>query len=1165
MRYNALTNGIMLEHALSDAHQAHTEAPVELLVPTLAPTGDATLWVPIGPSTVLHGQAGSRPRVAGRVRDIAVSPDGQRAYAATANGGVWFTSDAGNTWSPLGNWLPTPGAAGIDRAATGLACGCLLVGFGAAADGSADDVYVGTGELAPRTQGTPGGELGGVGVLHLDHPVPAVLADPFGIHWKREATNLAGCGIYRLARDPHNANTLVAATSIGLFTRTGAFVENADWARVTVDPFNFTAADFKQTTDVLWVNPAAASLWVTLEAGPDTGVWTSTNGVAGPFQKVVLPNILQDRRLGLAVAPSDHTVIYVLGGGPRLWRINGIIPTQVAGLPNALFGSGTQDQSWYDLAIAVHPDNKDVIAMGGSTTFADGQWSASLFKCTLTASGGGLTAGFLAANQNNPGNDPTFIGTGVHADVHQIRFVKVGADIHVWVGCDGGVFRSPNSGNQYTFVARNAGLAVLEAGYVVSHPDNDTFVLAGAQDNGLLMRVGDTVWMHSDDIGGDAGGAVIHPIKTGYFAAQYTQADWYSNGQLSHPVRRGTGGASEGDENNHASFYSGGDIRKIGAAQARFAIGTNRVWLADNWDPEVATTSWVTLPSGNDPRAGSGTDVATDTYGEGTGTIVACKWAADDRLLVLIQSRRPEGKDSAVLMYKRRADGTWERTAISEHSNKKSDYSNGDISQPTSSYLPPLGAWSDLAIHDSARGTHGSCYVATTGYVKVDGNNLIEADRMDTLWWYDGSGTWYPTTLRSANSPGNTGTKAPAYAVACDPTDPTKVYVGTALGVWRGVLTLGGPTPSWQWQIFSNGLPEAAVQDIAFYQKGTRKILRAAIQSRGVWEVDLSATPSPTQRTFLRVHANDARRADITSLTNPMKFGPTDWPWHASPDVRIRPAPLEGAEPIPTPPAAGGNSLPWSGGAPDQYLLWIFQTAMHKIDPLCRPDGQWNNQFDARLRAQDAALGTTITIARWNTIVTQPNVFSPPWDGLEPTEADLYELIVEDPPDPINTPAPGPPLISNVRRRKYKVDVLVHYRDVRPLAATNVRLTLLRRLIPADATQWPAIAIGAPWKTAVEQLMSDTTPPGWSLPDGWTVADSGSRTRQPSSDVDARTPRAVTFDIDFSAATAGQHFVLLAIVHSTPDPVSAASLGGANLRDLVLNCHQVAARVAKIR
>jgi hypothetical protein len=1140
---NALTDGVLLQTAPSREHAA--------FAPRDAPSAGPNLWVPIGPSAVLHGQGSDHPRVTGRTRDIAISSDGQRAYAGTANGGVWYTSDAGNTWSPLGNWLPTPDAASINLATTELACGCLLVTFGAAADGSGDDVYVGTGETITGLSG--GTKQGGVGVLHMSDPLPAVLADPFGVHWKREAKNLAGWGIYRLARDPNNANTLVAATSIGLFTRTGPFVENADWTRVTTDPFNFNIADHKWTTDVLWTN----RLWVALMTGGSNAVWSSTNGTAGPFIDVGLPNVVASSfprgRLGLAAAPSDPTVVYVLGSGPRLWRINGITPTQISDLPNDLFGS-TNDQSGYDMAIAVDPDNANVIAVGGSTVAGDdGEWCASLFKFTIAPAGAGLSARFAAANQNQPGRDPTFIGNAVHADVHQIRFVKAGAATHAWVCCDGGIYCSPSAGAAYTFLPRGAGIAALETDYLSCHPVNDAFLIAGAQDNGLLMRVGDTVWMHSDPIGGDSGGTIFHPVKTKYFAAQYTQADWNSNGTLSQPVLRGTGGNSEGNENSRSFFYSSGDIRQIGATQARMVIGTNRVWLADNWDPEAATTAWVTLPSATDPRAGAGTDEATDVYSDGTGRISACRWIDDNRLIALVRSRRPEGKDTAVLLYKRNADGTWTRSSLSEHSNKKSDYSNSDIPQPNGNYLPPLGAWNDIAIHDPARGANGSFYVATTGFVKLDGNNLTDADRMDTLWWYDGSSKWYPTTLRSASAAGNTGTKAPAYAVVCDPADATKVYVGTGLGVWLGVLNLGGANPSWTWQKFSNGLPEAGVNDLVFYSNGPLKLLRAAVRARGVWEVDLSTPPGPTQRTFLRVHVNDARRAAATSLTNPMLSGPANWPWNASPDVRLRPAPLSGAEAIPRPSAP--NALPWNGSAPSTYWLWVFQTALHHIDPLCRPDGKWTHQFAARLIAQNAALGNVINLARWNTTVTAANVFTPPWDGSEPTEADLYELIVDD---PVTT---GPTDSVKVRRRKYKVDVQVHYRDVRPLAAASVKVTLLRRVLPANRAQWPTLAIGAPWKTAVEQLMSGATP---TLPDSWSVADSGTRVRALTGDVDARTPRTVTFDVTFAANLANQDIVLLAVVHSTPDPVTAAGLSGATLQDLVLNNHQIAVRTVRV-
>ena len=169
--------------------------------------------MPIGPSEVLTGQAGSRPRVAGRVRDLAVGANGQRAYAATASGGVWYTNDGATTWSALGNWAPTPGSATLSRAANALICGCLLVHFGDPADGSDDIVYVGTGEVIPDRQGTPGAQLGGVGVLRLNVPLATALSQPFINPWVRQAPELVGAGIFRLAWAPNDRNHIVAATS----------------------------------------------------------------------------------------------------------------------------------------------------------------------------------------------------------------------------------------------------------------------------------------------------------------------------------------------------------------------------------------------------------------------------------------------------------------------------------------------------------------------------------------------------------------------------------------------------------------------------------------------------------------------------------------------------------------------------------------------------------------------------------------------------------------------------------------------------------------------------------------------------------------------------------------------------------------------------------------
>ena len=95
--------------------------------------------------------------------------------------------------------------------------------------------------------------------------------------------------------------------------------------------------------------------------------------------------------------------------------------------------------------------------------------------------------------------------------------------------------------------------------------------------------------------------------------------------------------------------------------------------------------------------------------------------------------------------------------------------------------------------------------------------------------------------------------------------DGSDVYVGTSVGVWKGTLRAG--ETRWDWRVFSNGLPEASIHDLAIARAGGTRLLRAGVQARGVWEVDLAA--DGTARTFVRVHRHDVRRAAAVSLSDP--------------------------------------------------------------------------------------------------------------------------------------------------------------------------------------------------------------------------------------------------------------------------------------------------------
>ena len=399
---------------------------------------------------------------------------------------------------------------------------------------------------------------------------------------------------------------------------------------------------------------------------------------------------------------------------------------------------------------------------------------------------------------------------------------------------------------------------------------------------------------------------------------------------------------------------------------------------------------------------------------------------------------------------------------------------------------------------------------------------------MDTVWWFDGTDRWHATGLRT-NADAAKRVPAPAYAVVVDKSDRNVVYVGTAVGVWRGVFDPGATR--WDWFSMNNGLPEAAVQDLALHDEAAtgQRLLRAAIQARGIWEVDL-AQPNLGARTMLRVHAWDTRRQNPTPLTDPKQPLPNALlSWHASPDVRVRPR--RGSR-----PPAPTTAFPWIGASPDRYGLWVFQTALHVRgtgDPLVKPDGQWTPLFDARLRAANAN-SNRITQTLWNSVVGSgasfPNAYAEPWSGAEPNEADLYELIVD------RRPPGASPASIGIGRVHAKVDVQVHHRAGDAIAANTVRVTLLRRDVSGTADPaWAALPCA--WTAAVQTLLRNggATP---ALADGWTFADAGQAVRSPAGPIDARLSRAVTFDADFSTLAATARVVLVAVVHSDADPVT---------------------------
>jgi len=1112
-------------------------------------SGRAQLWQPLGPLTVIHGQATGTPRIAGRVNALAVHPDGARIYAASGNGGVWYSSDGGAGWRSLGGFAPT-NVQEVNRPAQRNSCGTVHVQFGATeAD---DDVFVGTGEasqLGVSPDAQPGGSLGGVGVLVAHGPAASSAADP----WTREAKNLLGAGVKRIAVEP-GGTTVVAATSIGLLQRPGSPAVDADWARVTGTPFDSLTDD---CTDVLWTAGAGARparLWVWVGTGSNAGLWVRAAGQTN-FKHIATPGSSTARAvLGAPDTPDQVFVLNDLGAGgvPALFRVAAAsaadpVATAVAGLPNVL-----QSQGFYDIALAVHPTTANRVVLGGCTFSATTPGGVSL-------SDGAVVMGDVAPNAAGvlTFGAVTAVGVGVHADVHDVVYSNSGD--RLWASCDGGVFRSDRPTKQVAFYPRNDGLAIIESNYIASHPTCEGYVVAGLQDNGLIERLSSEVWDHTGP--GDGGGVVFDPLRPDRVLREHFRGFWSSNDGTvgaSALLTRGTTFAKA--EHSASAFYSEAAAvahRRTAVAPAapdvgQIIVGTTRVWYTENFG-----SSWVTLPTGSDPLPAN---LTQDGFGE---AVTVCRWQSPDVAWILGEGTvkrytRTPGSDAAA------GPGAWTVDPVMKKGAK-----NKKDATAAEGPVRDSDVWTDIACNldpppgagqaPTQHGTKGALYLGTIG--KADDANV------DTLWWFDGTSNWFRTHLRDDPN----GVPAPVTSIVCDPDHPEEVFVGTTVGVWRGVRTqAGNANPTWAWESRVNGLPEAAVEDLAIFRDGGLRLLRAAIASRGAWELRLDVD-DVVDTTYVRAHDDDLRyRARAVETKRDQT---TARSWHGSPDVRPRRASVARTAPA---------SLPWTQAtaAIDSAALARFQAALRSktADPRVRATGSWDAYFNEVLRDLGAPLlpsppapANTVCVdaAFWNDKMQAPFATAEPWGAGTPTEADLRELtaaLTEGDLAAASCALPAMPL---------KVEIVVHQRGLDPVDGANVRVTLLRWDDPAtqhaarwdDSTTW--FSGNVPWTAAVNEVLnsndgktSQAFGAGWSFVLG--TASESHRLSLPGQALDAMHAGIATFDLDLTGVTANSVVLLVAAIRSGTTPGDDIALAPAPLNEIALTSPNVAVRSLRV-
>jgi hypothetical protein len=405
-------------------------------------------------------------------------------------------------------------------------------------------------------------------------------------------------------------------------------------------------------------------------------------------------------------------------------------------------------------------------------------------------------------------------------------------------------------------------------------------------------------------------------------------------------------------------------------------------------------------------------------------------------------------------------------------------------------------------------------------------------------------------------------------AVLCNPANPTEVWVGTTVGVWRGVRTeTAGAPPKWDWEQRVNGLPEAAVEDLALFTDGSLTLLRAAIASRGIWELRLD-TADLQDLTYVRAHDDDLRYRDATQKHRDLK---TERSWHGSPDVRPRVAPAL----VPPP-----KTLDWRRttalDATEKEQLRRFQAAFRAStkDPRIVANGLWDAYFSEVLRDHTApvvvipASGATperrvveITDTFWTKHMKAPHATVEPWGSGPPSEADLHELtprLAEGALKEASCKLPLKPL---------KVDIVVHHRGLDPVDGANVRVTLLRWNDPKtkNAAKWNNhltwFSDNVPWTDAVNEVLNSADGKTTKAVDnGWRFA-LGSSTQShritlAGQTLDPMNAGVATFDLDLTGVKKNAIVLLVAVIRVGAN----IALGPAKLRDLTLTNPNIAVR-----
>lgn len=781
-----------------------------IVTQSLDPTaGTLGAWESLGPGNI-----------GGRTRALVIHPQQpDTMWAAAAAGGIWKTTNGGQTWTPKADLL-------INLAVNSMA----LEPY------NPDTLYAGTGEGFFNADA-----VRGAGILKSTNGGESWVQLPF------TANNKDFWFVNKIVIGGDKRNPRIyAATRTGVFRSVDA---GATWVQVLK-----TGVNSKGCMDLaIQTNRAVSYVFAACGAGPvddkkprdaNDGVLRAIDGNPQAAQdwKLVIAASVEPAmgRTSLAIAPSNQKVIYAMSasiaagnykdGLLAVYRsaesgaANATTTTWTAVVSNtstttlnrllltnppyaaSCYESGTEffNQGWYDNVIAVDPTNANVVWAGGIDLFRShdgganwGQASHWQLKAPRTD--------YAHADHHALVFHPNYNGT-----TNQILFN----------GNDGGLYKTENaySGGAMPSpdpittaspvcisdtVAPYPGTvrwAHLNNGYRVTqfyhglpylpYPNGLTF-FGGTQDNGTIRGQLGSPDNWSEILGGDGGYVAINPSDTNML--------WYEYTELS--IERSVDGAATKEKFTAGITEASANFGFI-APFAQDPANPNRMWIGGSmpWRADNATAK--PLPGNIWTQAGpefNTTPTAPNTRTKTTAIGISPQ-----------DSNRVYFGTAMGYIYTTDQGGTATKDTVWLRSELRGD--TNVISSITPDPLLKSTVYATVSTFNTA---------ATTDTPAAIGHVFKSVDAGLNWTNIDGSGaTGIPDV--------------PVHNIVVDPKDTRRLYVGSDIGVFSS--TDGGLT----WAVENTGFANVIVQSLTIAKADDNKrYLYAFTHGRSAYRVAL--------------------------------------------------------------------------------------------------------------------------------------------------------------------------------------------------------------------------------------------------------------------------------------------------------------------------------------